>query len=78
MTRPWLAHYPAGVPADIDTSAFGSLVELMEASFSKFRDLPAYKFMGKTVTFGQVDDLSRAFAPGCRGRAWRAVTAWRS
>jgi len=68
MTRPWLAHYPAGVPADIDTSAFGSLVELMEASFSKFRDLPAYKFMGKTVTFGQVDDLSRAFAAWLQGQ----------
>jgi long-chain acyl-CoA synthetase len=68
MTRPWLAHYPAGVPADIDTSAFGSLVELMEASFSSYRDLPAYKFMGKTVTFGQVDDLSRAFAAWLQGQ----------
>ncbi len=35
---------------------------LIEESFKKYRDLAAYRFMGKTVTFGQVDELSRAFA----------------
>ena len=34
----------------------------MEESFVKYRALPAYVFMGKTVTFGQVDDASRALA----------------
>ncbi len=68
MTRPWLAQYPAGVPADIDSSAYPSLVALMEESFRKYRDLPAYKFMGKTITFGQVDDLSRAFAAWLQGQ----------
>src|SRR5213078_1891613 len=41
---------------------YPSLVALVEESFRKYRDLPAYRFMGKTITFGQVDDLSRAFA----------------
>jgi long-chain acyl-CoA synthetase len=68
MTRPWLAQYPAGVPAEIDPHAYASLVALMEESFRKYRDLPAYKFMGKTVTFGQVDDLSRAFAAWLQGQ----------
>jgi long-chain acyl-CoA synthetase len=62
MDKPWLQHYPAGVPADIDVEQYKSLVELIEESFRKFRDLPAYKFMGKSISFGQVDDLSRAFA----------------
>jgi len=62
MDRPWLAQYPAGVPADVKTDAYASLVELMEESFRKYRDLPAYRFMGKKLTFGQVDDLSRALA----------------
>jgi len=68
MIRPWLAQYPAGVPAEIDPSAYASLVALMEESFRKYRDLPAYKFMGKSFTFGQLDDLSRAFAAWLQGQ----------
>jgi len=62
MEKTWLKHYPKGVPATIDVEQYPSLVALIEESFKKYRDLPAYKFMGKTITFGQVDDLSRAFA----------------
>ena len=60
MEKTWLKHYPKGVPASIDVEQYTSLVALIEESFKKYRDLPAYKFMGKTITFGQVDDLSRA------------------
>ncbi len=62
MEKTWLRHYPAGVPAEIDASLYPSLVALLEESFRKHRDLPAYRFMGRTVGFGQVDDASRAFA----------------
>ena len=62
MEKTWLKHYPEGVPHEIDVAQYQSLVALLEESFQKYRDRPAYKFMGKTVTFGQVDDLSRAFA----------------
>jgi len=62
MEKIWLKHYPAGVPADVKSDTYPSLVALIEESFRKYRDLPAYRFMGKTFTFGQVDDLSRAFA----------------
>jgi long-chain acyl-CoA synthetase len=58
----WLKQYPAGVPAEVKTDLYPSLVALVEESFRKYRDLPAYKFMGKTITFGQVDDASRAMA----------------
>ncbi len=67
MEKIWLKHYPAGVPADIDVGQYGSLVELMEESFRKYRDATAYRFMGKTVSFGQVDDQSRAFAAYLQG-----------
>jgi len=62
MEKTWLKQYPAGVPAEVKTDLYPSLVALLEESFRKFRDLPAYKFMGRTITFEQVDDLSRAFA----------------
>jgi long-chain acyl-CoA synthetase len=62
MEKIWLKHYPAGVPAEVKIDVYPSLIALLEESFKKHRDLPAYKFMGKTISFGQVDDLSRAFA----------------
>jgi long-chain acyl-CoA synthetase len=65
--RPWLSSYPQGVPADIDASRYPSLVALMEESFSKFADRTAYSFMGKDMSYGEVDKLSRAFASYLQG-----------
>lgn len=65
--RPWLSSYPPGVPADIDPSAYGSLVALMEESFTKYADRTAYSFMGKDVAYADVDKLSRAFAGYLQG-----------
>ncbi len=67
MDKVWLEHYPAGVPAAVKTDVYPSLNALFDESFKKHRDLPAYKFMGKTISFGQVDDLSRAFAAYLQG-----------
>ncbi len=65
--RPWLASYPQGVPADIDVDQYTSLVGLMEESFKKYASRAAYTFMGKEVTFGQIDSLSRAFGTYLQG-----------
>ncbi|WP_332826699.1 long-chain-fatty-acid--CoA ligase [Ramlibacter sp.] len=65
--RPWLGAYPQGVPADIDASQYASLVQLMEESFQKYAARTAYVFMGKEVTFGETDSLSRAFAAYLQG-----------
>ncbi|MEK8046661.1 long-chain-fatty-acid--CoA ligase [Ideonella margarita] len=62
MEKTWLKQYPEGVPAEVKTDVFPSLVALLEESFRKFARLPAYKFMGKAFSFEQIDDLSRAFA----------------
>jgi long-chain acyl-CoA synthetase len=60
--RIWLTSYPPGVPADLDTPPYSSLVALMEESFSKYADQTAYSFMGRDVTYGETDRLSQAFA----------------
>lgn len=65
--RPWLAAYPEGVPADIDPTQYGSLVQLMEESFTRYAARPAYVFMGKEVSYGETDSLSRAFAAYLQG-----------
>jgi len=60
--RPWLAAYPEGVPADIDPGNYHSLVELMEQAFKTYAPRSAYSFMGKDMSFGDVDRQSQAFA----------------
>src|SRR3990167_4784555 len=65
--RPWLGSSSPGVPADIDPSRYASLVQLMEESFQKFANRPAYSFMGKEVSYAQTDSLSRAFASYLQG-----------
>ncbi|UHQ18969.1 long-chain fatty acid--CoA ligase [Lysobacter sp. KIS68-7] len=60
--RPWLASYPAGVPAEIDVDEFGSIVDVLQTSLQKFRDRPAFANLGKTLTYAEVDRLSQQFA----------------
>jgi len=62
MEKTWLKQYPAGVPANIDVAQYPSLVALLEEALKKYAALPAYKFMGKVITFAQVDEASRAMA----------------
>ncbi len=59
--RIWLTSYPPGVPADINADSYASMVDVMEESFRKFADRPAYSFMGKELSYRQVDELSRTF-----------------
>jgi len=58
----WLKHYPAAVPRDINVSLYPSLVDLLESSFKKNAAKPAYLMMGKSLSFAQVDEASRALA----------------
>jgi long-chain acyl-CoA synthetase len=62
MDRPWLRNYPPGVPAEIDPSQYASLVDLFNESLTEYRDRKAYICMGKSLTYGQVDDMSKALA----------------
>ena len=61
LERPWLKSYPPGVPTDIDTTQYPSLVALMEESFKKNASKAAYSFMGKDISFADTDSLSLAF-----------------
>ncbi len=68
MEKTWLKQYPAGVPAEIDVAQYPSLVALLDESFARYADRTAYKFMGKAITFGQVDAASRVFAAWLQGQ----------
>src|SRR3954464_8458861 len=61
MDRIWLKSYPPGVPTQIDTRQYGSLVDLFEKSIRDFGDRPAFTCMGKTITFAELDERARHF-----------------
>ena len=60
--RPWFKSYPQGVPHDVDLEQFRSIVSVLEDSIGKYRDRPAFRNFGKTLTYGEIDTLSRQFA----------------
>jgi long-chain acyl-CoA synthetase len=60
MERFWLKNYPKGVPADIDPNQYRSLVQLLDEAFKKYSGQPAYTFMGKDLTYRQLDETSAA------------------
>ncbi|MBH9551576.1 long-chain-fatty-acid--CoA ligase [Inhella gelatinilytica] len=62
MEKLWLKHYSDGVPADIDPGRYASLVDLIETAFAHHGPKPAYKMMGASKSFAQLDDSSRALA----------------
>ena len=61
MNRLWLAQYPAGIPAEVDVTAFASLKDLLADSFARFAQRPAYESMGTVMTYRELDEASRAF-----------------
>lgn len=62
MEKTWLKQYPAGVPAEIDVSAYDSLVALLDESFTRYAGRTAYRFMGRSFSYAMIDETSTALA----------------
>ncbi|MDX1633162.1 MAG: AMP-binding protein [Marinobacter sp.] len=54
--------YPPGVPAEVDLNKYQSMVEVFEQATRKFADRPAFTAVGVTLTYRDLDVLSRQFA----------------
>ena len=54
IARPWLDHYPPGVPAEIDTSNLGTLIDLFEGAVADYPDRPALESFGVIMTYAQL------------------------
>jgi long-chain acyl-CoA synthetase len=67
MNKIWLKNYPQGMPAEIDADQFRSIPDLLDKLFSKFADKPAYHNLGRTISYAEVEALSRAFAAYLQG-----------
>ncbi len=61
MDKIWLEQYPKGVPAEVNVDQFSSLRDILKRSCTKYKDLPAFTNMGVTLSYGDIDVLSRNF-----------------
>lgn len=62
MDKLWLKSYQQGVPHEINTNEFSSLVELLSDSCLKHADNIAYVNLGCEISYAALDKLSRQFA----------------
>lgn len=62
LSRIWQQHYPENVPHEIDPDKYENLLEYLKMGFQDYKQQVAFECMGKTLTYQEVDHLSRDFA----------------
>ena len=67
MDRIWLKSYPAGIPAEIDADRFASLPDLLEHIATRFAERPAFRNLGRTISYAELWRRSRDFAAFLQG-----------
>ncbi len=67
MNKIWLENYPQGTPAEIDPDQYTSILDLLDKTFAKFGDKPAFHNLGGTLSYAELDLKSRAFAAFLQG-----------
>ena len=60
--RVWLKSYPANIPAEIDISGYGSVLDFLDETIRKYADRPAFSNFGKLLSFSRLDEMSQHFA----------------
>lgn len=68
MNRPWLAHYPPGVPHTIEPEQYRSLAALLEESLKKNATQPVTVCMERWMSYGELDTHSAALGAWLQSR----------
>ncbi|MEJ6807350.1 MAG: AMP-binding protein, partial [Saprospiraceae bacterium] len=66
--RPWLANYPAGVPANINADQYDSLLAFIQECFNNNGKKEAFECMGAVLTYDKLDKLSTNFGAYLQSR----------
>ncbi len=61
VSKPWLSHYPKGVPPEIEIPR-ESVPEMLDSAIAKYSSKEALIFYGKTITYGELGKLVDQFA----------------
>ncbi|MCW8400408.1 AMP-binding protein [Legionella sp. PATHC038] len=62
MDKRWFEQYQKGVPHEIDASQYSSLVDLFKESCTRYAKKTSYTNLGSSITFSELDELSRDLA----------------
>ncbi|MBI3150368.1 MAG: long-chain-fatty-acid--CoA ligase [Betaproteobacteria bacterium] len=68
MEKIWLKNYPKGVPAEIDVNEYRSLLQIFDEAVQKYKDRAAFTCMGKSLSFGDLDQMTSAFGAYLQGK----------
>ncbi|HYQ37671.1 MAG TPA: long-chain-fatty-acid--CoA ligase FadD1 [Pseudomonas sp.] len=58
----WQDKYPAGIAAEIDPDRYPNIPAVLRESCRRFADKPAFSNLGHTLSYGELYELSGAFA----------------
>ncbi len=58
----WLERYTEGVPATINPDLYPSLNDMYNEVFRKYKNNYVFSYMGKKITYAQLDQLAQHFA----------------
>jgi len=72
--KPWIKSYPPGVRWDAEIP-LTPVQQILEESASKWPDNPAIDFMGRKITYRELDDLARSSLPARGGGRHRSCSA---
>lgn len=64
--KPWVKHYPPGVPAEIEVPKV-TLVELFDQATDKYKNKTAIIFYGNKISFGSLREKVDRFATALQG-----------
>jgi long-chain acyl-CoA synthetase len=62
MNQPWLAHYPKGVPPEIDLQRAKPVGQMMVDACTRFATQTAYLSLGHSISYGDLLTQSESFA----------------
>ncbi|MBI2786437.1 MAG: AMP-binding protein [Legionella longbeachae] len=62
MDKRWFEQYQKGVPHEIDSSQYSSLVALFQEACRHYAKKTSYSNLGSSITFEELNELSRDFA----------------
>jgi long-chain acyl-CoA synthetase len=68
VDKPWLRHYPPGVPPQADVDRYPSLVALLDEALRQHAGRDAVVFMDQPIRFRVIDDQAAALAAWLRAR----------
>jgi long-chain acyl-CoA synthetase len=58
MEKIWLKSYPANMPQAIDANEYSSLVQLLDDAMKQYADRVAFRCMGASLTYAELDKQS--------------------